>query len=537
MFNANGNYQLITEHKTYNVGIYTRLSREDEPKDGEKRRADEVSESISNQLTFLNQYAYSQGWNVVGEYVDDGTTGGNFDRTAFKRLLEDIEVGKVNTVLVKDLSRFARTSEANSYIDTYFPERQVRFIAINNGVDTFMESSNNDMAGLWNWFNEQFLRDTSKKIKQALHTKKHQGLYTAPYAPYGYRKDEEDKHRLVVDEPAAEVVKRVFDMYTSGVPMQRISTILNQEGVPSKSEHKRKTLKKYNGKGWSGMWEQNAIRDILISPMYLGHMTQGRERRASFKSKKLIRNPVEQWIIVEDKHEPIIDQATFDTAQLLLSKNQAKDISNDGSLRLLNGLLYCGDCGERVYLTPARGQKWHSICSSYRRFKKCRSHRIQEVALNEYVLGELQRISKAIVDSKALASKLKDNAPKREAMSHERELARINKRIDDMSQYLVKSYMDKSDGKLTEDQFLTIRDTITSQREELINQREDVQLKLQTKKDNLLDHEKIIQELLTFDVPSRAIIAQLVERITIYHHENDNREVVIQYAFPNPLEE
>jgi len=153
------------------------------------------------------------------------------------------------------------------------------------------------------------------------------------------------------------------------------------------------------------------------------------------------------------------------------------------------------------------------------------------------VLGELQRISKAIVDSKALASKLKDSVPKREAISHERELTRINKRIEDMSQHLVNSYMDKSSGKLTEDEFSTIKDTIASQREELISQREDVQLKLQMKKDNLLDHEKIIQELLTFDVPSKAIISQLVERITIYHHENDNREVVIQYAFPNPLEE
>ena len=502
MYNASGNY-LINEHKVYKVGIYARLSREDETKVSGMQ-----SDSIESQLAYLNDYAFNQSWNVVGEYYDDGYSGGNFDRPGFSRLINDIETGRVNLVITKDLSRLGREmSETTHYAEKYFAEHNIRYIALNDDVDTFAESAGNDMIGMRMAFNDMYLRDSSKKIKSALYAKKKQGLYTGSYAPYGYAKDADDKHRLIIDDTAAEVVRRIYDMYTSGVPMLRIAKALNKEGVPSPSEYKRQTIKGYNNKGWNCLWEQNAVRSILRSPMYIGCMAQGRSARVSYKSKKLKRKPKDKWTIVEGTHEPIIDKDIFETAQVLLSKNQAKDISSNGTEHLLNGLMYCGECGEKIYLTSARKNHWHTICSKYRRFGKshCSSHRIPEEELNEYVLRELRSISQRLIDSKALASKLNDGISNREYKKHEKELARIDRRIEEMKKQLVTSYQDKLRGILSEDEFMIIKETINKQREELVVQHEDITAKLQIKKDNLSNYEKIIQQLLTFDIPNRAL--------------------------------
>jgi len=534
MFNASGDY-LTNEHKIYKVGIYARLSREDETKGPGAQ-----SDSIEGQLAYLNAYAFNQGWNVVGEYYDDGYSGGNFDRPGFSRLINDIEARRVNLVITKDLSRLGREmSETTHYAEKYFAEHNIRYIALNDDVDTFAESAGNDMIGMRTAFNDMYLRDASKKIKSALNVKKEQGLYTGPYAPYGYAKDKDNKHKLIIDDAAAETVRRIYDMYTGGVPMLRIAATLNKEDVPPPSEYKRQTVKDYNIKGWTLLWEQHAIRDILSSSMYIGCMTQGKFGRVSYKSKKLKRKPKDRWIIVEGTHEPIIDREIFETAQYLLSKNQASDISNDGKEHLLNGLIYCGECGEKIYLTYARKHYWHTICSKYRRFGKdhCRTHRIPEETLNKYVLSELSSISKKLIDSKEIASKIKVGQSDREYKKFEKDLIRIDKRIEEMKKQLVSAYQDKLRGILTEDEFLLIKDTISSQRDELVSQREELAVKLEVKKDSLRNYERVIQQLLTFDIPNRSIILQLVERITIYHRENGDKEIKVQYTFPNPFED
>jgi DNA invertase Pin-like site-specific DNA recombinase len=538
MFNASGNY-LINEHKVYKVGIYVRLPREDETKGNAHSRANGNSESIQNQLDYLNDYAHSQGWNVVSEYIDDGYSGGSFDRPEFNRMLSDIEEGKINLVLVKDLSRLGReVSQTAYYTDFYFPERNVRFIALNDGIDTFAESTGNDMAGLRMAFNDMFLRDTSKKIKTSLNMKKRQGLFVAPFAPYGYIKDKHNKHKLIIDETAALVVRRIFELFIGGMSMFRIAKTLNEEGIPSTSVYKRQNVEGYGNRGRNDLWEQNTIRAILKSQVYIGHMVQGKQFKVSYKSKKLKNNPQEKWIIVNDTHEPIIDKETFDLAQSLLSKNQAaKDISKDGSERLLNGLLYCGKCGSRIYMTKSRG-KWHTICSRHRRFGNnyCLSHRVWEKMLNDYVIAELQAISKKLIDSEALANKLKDGIPKREAKDCEQQLNRVDKQITDLQNQLVAAYQDKVKGLLTDGDFLLIRDTINQQREELANKRESIAAKLQKKQDGLHHHEQAIQQLLAFETPNKTVVRQLVERITINHYDNGDKEIIVEYTFPNPLE-
>ena len=303
--------------KIYNVGIYIRLSREDE----EKNKVE--SESITNQRNIILDYInkLDENFKVYDEYVDDGYSGTNFDRPSFNKLIQDIESGKVNCVITKDYSRLGRDYiKSGEYLEKYFPSHNVRYIAILDNIDTLYDSSSNDFAPFKAVFNDQYAKDISKKVRSSLASKKGKGEFLGWKAVYGYKLDENDRYKLVIDEEAAKVVRRIFQMAYEGKSCKVIADILTNEGVPIPSVYAN--LNRGKKSSAYGLWCSRTIDEMLNNETYIGNLTQGRRRTINYKIKKEIRVPKEQWIVKENTHEPIIDKQMFEIVQATYKKNK-----------------------------------------------------------------------------------------------------------------------------------------------------------------------------------------------------------------------
>ena len=288
----------------YKVGIYIRLSKEDE----EKEKYSE-SESIQNQRVLLMQYIKENKLNFVSEYVDDGVSGTSFDRPGFNKMIEDIENGKINMVITKDLSRLGRDYvQTGLYTETYFPEHNVRYSAILDNIDTGLDSANNDIAPFKSILNEMYAKDTSKKINSVLQSKRQQGEYLGT-APYGYKKDPDNKYHLIIDEEAAEVVRTIFRKFLEGMGTMQIADYLSEQKIPIPSDYNKRN--RGNKTITYGLWAQSTVRFILSNEIYTGTVVQGKRKKVSFKSKKFVDVPEENWIRKEDMHEAIISKDDF----------------------------------------------------------------------------------------------------------------------------------------------------------------------------------------------------------------------------------
>lgn len=306
-----GKEYVMTRQSTYNVGIYVRLSQED-MREGE-------SLSIENQKKMLTDYVSQQaGWNLVGIYEDDGYSGTNFDRPGVRQLLDDAKSGKINLILCKDLSRFGRNYiEVGQYIDYIFPSFNIRFIALSDNVDTLDRNSTAmDLMPIMNLFNEWHAANTSKKVRSVLAQNAKEGKYIASFAAYGYLKGDDEKHTPVIDEPAAKVVRRIFELRATGITPTQIAKILNAEGVPIPSDYRAQRLGKPNPyKNTFHYWSHVAVRNILGNPIYIGHLAQQKFTTVSFKNHKSVRRGKDEWVIAENTHEPIISQELWDKCQ------------------------------------------------------------------------------------------------------------------------------------------------------------------------------------------------------------------------------
>ena len=329
----------IMNNIDYKVGIYIRLSREDE----EKEKYQE-SESIGNQRTLLMQYIRQNKLNFISEYVDDGVSGTSFDRPAFNRMIADIESGKINMVITKDLSRLGRNYvQSGLYIENYFPEHEVRFVAILDNIDTAYDNSNNDIAPFKSILNEMYAKDTSKKINSVLQAKRNNGEYLGT-APYGYKKDPENKYHLIIDEEAANIVKLIYEKYLAGFGTMQIADYLSKKKIPIPSDYNKRNR---GAKSLTyGLWQQSTVRFILSNEIYTGTVIQGKRKKVSFKSKKFINLPEEDWVKVENMHEAIISKEDFERAKKVIEATKgSRVVQND---YLFKGLLRCYDC-KRLY--------------------------------------------------------------------------------------------------------------------------------------------------------------------------------------------
>ena len=440
----------------FNVAIYIRLSRED----GDK----EESDSVGNQRKLLTEYVSRHDNFILYDiYIDDGFTGTNFNRPAFQKMIADIEDKKVNCVVVKDLSRFGRDYiDTGRYLERIFPELGVRFISVSDNIDSIKQAYDM-LLPIKNIFNEQYARDISNKIQATVKSKQKAGEFIGAFTSYGYKKSPVNKNKLVIDEYASEVVKRIFAMYAQGIGKQSIAKQLNAEGILCPSEYKKlngENYKNCNRLKTTSYWTYSTINTMLHNEMYIGNMIQGKKhQRMRGKQHKVDK---ENWVRVENTHEPIIDRDTWDKVQKLLSKKH-RDIDLETNKNIFAGFIKCGDCGRSMmknFWRRADGSKSYSFyCGTYKRSGKdyCTPHTLPFQVLNDIVLGDLKAIIRNVENLQELIKKqscteLKiRNSTNTELIKVKAELERVKK--------LKKSiYEDYKDELISKEEYLSYRE-------------------------------------------------------------------------------
>ena len=445
------------------TALYERLSRDDELTGD--------SNSIINQKKYLEGYAQQQGYGNVVHYTDDGYSGGNFDRPAWKRLVADIEAGKVAHVIVKDMSRIGRDYlQTGFYTEIMFREHGVHFVAIANSVDSNDQNSN-EFAPFLNIMNEWYLRDLSRKQRTAIRVKGESGKPTTNCAIYGYRKDPENKHHWLIDEEAAAVVRRIFRLTIEGNGPYEIARILFDDHV--------ETPAVYFGKQNKGVWKSKEefpnpynwsgfiVGKILSKPEYMGHTVNFRSHKESYKDKTSVPNPQEEWLIFEDTHEAIVDKETWELAQKL--RKTPKRIDTIGEANPLTGLLYCADCGEKMYNHRSKGNAEKGNypsdffdCSAYtlahqKRTTACCGHYITTKALRTLILETIRTASTfAIANQDEFMEKVRSASQIRQAEAAKetkRKLNKDRKRITELDNIIKKLYESFAVGRISDERF------------------------------------------------------------------------------------
>ena len=511
--------------KTYNVGIYCRLSNDDE-RDGE-------SVSIENQKLLLQSYVRQMGWNEIDVYIDDGYTGTNFNRPGVQRLIEDAKAKRINLILVKDLSRFGRNYiEIGQYTDYLFPSIGCRFVALNNGVDTESKNGSTDVMCFLNLFNEFYSRDTSKKVKAVKRACAENGKFMGTYPAYGYKRDNEDKHHLVIDEDTAPIVRRIFSMRATGMGFTGIAAQLNEEGIPSPGMLYYQRRGKADPRRVNHKWAGETVKHLIRNEVYIGNMVQGKTGTVSYKNKKLISKPEDEWIRVEGTHEPIISQEIWDTVQGIDQKRVRKNAASDGIRSVFTGLVYCAECGFKMrnhtekftYKDGSPGRYSSFICGNYARSGKsaCTIHTIYENVLEQIVLEDIREKARfAAHDPEMLAQhilRLKDKEAQSHRTSCEQELKAVKTRLDELERLMQSLYEDKYSGTVPQSVFQTLMRKYETERAEKAAALPELELKLKAHMENRQDAGRwteIIRQYTEITKLDESMLFALVDRIEV----------------------
>lgn len=524
--------------KSFRVGLYIRLSRED----GDK----EESSSVTNQREILKRYVSEQeNFFIVKEYVDDGYTGTNFDRPGFKRMIEDIEAGIIDTVITKDLSRLGRERlGVGHYTEIYFPEHNVRYIALLDNIDTYFDAGMNDMAPFKGVINDMYVRDISKKIRSSLIERKKAGNFLGVTAPYGYEKDSNNKFHLVINEKEAEIVKRVFRLYLEGNGLTRIAQILTKDGVPVPGESRN--IGKTRKTALYSSWKQTTIRRILDNRVYLGELVQFKRRKINYKSKRRITVPEEERYICKGTHEAIIDEESFNAVQNILKKNKSfKGTKHD---YLFKGLLFCSECGARLNVTYSNyalkkyGEyRYTTICYSYSRLYSdiCTRHSNSIPELEEVLIKHIKEVCSRYINEN-LQDELINMAKKQKQLelkqiSNEKRLETLEQKISDIGLYIKNLYMDKVKGVVNENDYISLVADFTKDKDNLIKEKEELIKIINNQKPQINETakiERLAKDFLSLERPTKQLLNELIEKITI----SENKEINIYFKF-NKLNE
>lgn len=524
--------------KSFRVGLYIRLSRED----GDK----EESSSVTNQREILKRYVSEQpNFFIVKEYVDDGWTGANFDRPKFKEMIADIEAGIIDTVITKDLSRLGRERlGVGHYTEIYFPEHNVRYIALLDNIDTYFDAGMNDMAPFKGVINDMYVRDISKKIRSSLIERKKAGNFLGVTAPYGYQKDPNNKFHLIINEKEAEVVKRVFRLYLEGNGLTRIAQILTKDGIPVPGESR--DIGKTRRTALYSSWKQTTIRRILDNRVYLGELVQFKRRKINYKSKRRITVPEEERYICRGTHEAIIDEESFNAVQNILKKNKSfKGSKHD---YLFKGLLFCSECGARLNVTYSNyalkryGEyRYTTICYSYSRLYSdiCTRHSNSIPELEEVLIKHIKEVCSRYINENlqdeliSMAKKQKQFELKQ--ITNEKKLETLEQKISDIGLYIKNLYMDKVKGVVSENDYVSLVADFTKDRDNLIKEKEELIKIINNQKpqiDETAKIEKLAKEFLSLEKPTKQLLNELIEKITI----SENKKINIYFKF-NELNE
>lgn len=478
------------------TALYCRLSQED-------ARAGE-SLSIENQKAILTQYAKEHRFPNLQYYVDDGYSGTNYDRPGFQSMMDDVQAGKVGVVLTKDLSRLGRNSALTGlYTNFTFPENGVRYIAINDNFDTADQTSiNNDFAGIKNWFNEFYARDTSRKIRAVNKAKGERGVPLTVHVPYGYVKDPADKHHWIVDEEAAAVVKRIFDMCMEGRGPQQIANQLKADKVLTPTAYKKRQGQKTPHAEPENPyeWQDSTVVNILERREYTGCTVNFKTYTNSIWDKKQHETPKDQQAIFHGTHERIIEDDVFEKVQMIRQQRHRK--TKSGRSSMFSGLLFCSDCGEKLYYGATNNYKPECAffdCSRHWKHKdKCPTHYIRESVLEHMVLKHMQLVMGYILRYEdhfrsVMESQLRVESTEKLKISKGR-LERNEKRIAELKRLFIKIYEDNACGRLNDERFDMLSQSYETEQKQLEAEATQLQQEIEVQQRQNESIEKFIQK-------------------------------------------
>lgn len=536
--------------ENYMVGIYARLSRDDE-RDGE-------SVSIENQKEMLCRHVREQGWTLYDYYCDDGVSGTTFDRPGLNRLVQDATDRKINLVLCKDLSRLGRDYiEVGKYTDFVFPSLGCRFIALNDGVDT-IRKNNEMLVILKNVMNDLYARDTSNKIKAVKQSTFKSGKYVGCYAPLGYRKSAEDKHILEIDPVTAPVVRHIFDLRLQGNGFRKIALQLNAEKIPAPRGFYYMAEGRENMRGETPFWNDVTVKTILRNEVYLGHMVQNKTGTVSYKNHKQVSKPKSEWIKVESTHEPLISQETWDAVQRMDNHPSRGRSGKSGVVALFGGLLRCMDCGAsmrymRDYRKKTSGKEPEYkayVCNRYAAGGKnaCLSHYINQKVLIQIVLADIRcKALWAQNDRENLREQLlarEQTANMERTRTLQAELNAIGKRMPELDKLIQAAYEDKVMGRIPESVCIQLLHKYEDERRTKQERSRELTGQLAVSRENeqsvdsWLDMMQDYAQLEELDRPTLVRLIQKIEigeRYTVDDHEE--RDIHIYYNFVGYIEE
>lgn len=522
------------DKKKVHTALYMRISREDGDKD--------ESDSISNQRMLLKNYIQDkENFVIYDEYLDDGYSGTNFERPAFQRMLNDIEEGRIHCVIVKDLSRFGRDYiDTGFFLERYFVEKKIRFIAVNDSFDNFKDDGGL-LIPFKNIFNAQYAKDISTKVQSAFKAKQKAGEFIGAFPCYGYKKSSHDPHKLIIDEYAASVVRRIFQLYLEGKGKIAIAKILNQEGVLCPSAYKKaegfyySNCKKLNSTNY---WTYSTIHYILKNEMYIGNMVQGKTNRRM--KGKAIPVDAKDWIIVENTHDPIIDIDIWKKVQSLL-KRDVKQFDIERNVSIFAGFLKCGDCGRALgkklpYLKPGIKRESDSmkgvsyVCSTYTKYGKanCTAHRINHEILEQILIQDFNKIISSFTNLQKLVDKTQYHILDKKYGS-EVEKRKIDLELSKVKKLKKEIYEDYKEQLLTKEEYFSYRKDYEEKEKHFIKKKEYLgnQSEAIEKIDNFWVKELIrnngISEL------DRELIIDMIDKIFVY--EENRIKIIYNFAF------
>ncbi|MCD8372824.1 MAG: recombinase family protein [Clostridia bacterium] len=510
------------------TALYGRLSCDDDLQGD--------SNSIKNQKAILEKYATDHGFTNLQFYMDDGYSGTTFNRPAFQKMLHDIEEGQVSTVIVKDMSRFGRDYiMVGYYTEIYFQNAKVRFIAVNDGVDTANANiSENDLTPFKNVFNEWYAKDTSKKVRSVLRAKGISGKHLCNCPPYGYLKDKDNKDLWYVEEKAAAVIKEIYSLCMKGYGPTQIARKLTEDHIDSPILWKIQHGVNYNSEKFEHpeVWTTHTVTRILSNPTYLGHTVNFRTRKKSYKSNVVEFLPESDWVVFENTHEAIIDQETYDTVQRLRGCKRRPE--RLGEMSVFSGMLFCADCGNKMYINRCKKykdyQKCHFDCATYRKgtpkHRGCTSHGINLDTVEEIVLGDLKRVfAMAKNNEKEFVSLLQSNMGSETRKTLSAKTAEYNdgeRRIKELDRIIQRLYEDNVNGKISDERFMKMSQNYESEQAALTERVKVLKKELSAvaeQDDNTERFLRLVRKYTEITEITPEIVRTFIEKIIVHEKE------------------
>ncbi len=517
----------------WKTALYVRLSQDDKEKS--------ISNSVINQQNMLKEFAeIDKEFKIVDCYIDDGYTGTNFNRPGFIRMMDDMKMGRLNCIIVKDLSRFGREHiDVDNYLERIFPLMNVRFISVMQNLDSFKNPTkmNSIEIPFLNLINEEYARDISRKTKASLESKRKEGKYISSLTPYGYLKDPLDKNHLIIDEEAAISIEKIYHWFVNGMDYSEIKNKLNEMRILNPADY-RASKKAENNKinvGYTGLWETRHIRQILNTDLYTGDMIQGKTATYNHKTKKRIPLPKEEWIIVPSTHEPIVSHSTFETAQSIQEKKTRPRIKK-AEPSPLSRFIKCGDCGEPLVRTTCthNGRKYKKyVCSLSKKYgnKVCGTHIIDEDVLLEIILNSVQMQIKCAIDiEKTIKKAQHSKIAERNSVFLERKVSKIENEINRVTTLKQGLYEDCKSGLITEDEYSQMKSSYEDSNIELNIELSNINRQITEVSNQKIEDNIFITTFKRFNninEITRDVVIALIEEIIVY----EERRITIKFKY------